>query len=150
MATGLSDIGEEFLIKSAFRDDIITEGANLQVTLYNESTDLLADGDDLGAVTTEPAGSAYARQSVALDTAEITTQLNPNNNFEAVLNQVSYDTSDSSQTVDGYLVTANFTSDVAGDSSATEHIILRGTLGTSSDLSQIDTFKASNTGLSVN
>lgn len=127
MSAVLTNIGEEWNAKNS------GDGATLSVGLYNDSTDAAGDTTDLGDLTTEPAGSAYARQS---DT--FTAATNNNNWGPVTSSQLTYDTSDSSQSVDAYFITATFTSTEAGDGGDTEHIIATGLLSQTRDLSQID------------
>jgi len=129
MAAVLTNIGEEYVAKNNL------DGASLTVGLYNDSTDTAGETTDLADLTTEPSGAAYARQT---DTFAVTQ--NGSSNAQADNdNQVTYDTSDSSQTVDAYFIVANFQSSFAGDGAATDHIIAIGSLSQSRDLSQIDT-----------
>ena len=129
MAAVLTNIGEEYVMKNN------VDGASLTVGLYNDGTDALSDTSDLANLTTEPAGSAYARQT---DTYAVTQ--NGSSNAQADNNnQLTYDTSDSTQAVDAYFIVANFQSSFNGDSSATDHIIATGLLSQSRDLSSVDT-----------
>ena len=132
MSAVLTNIGEEWNAKNS------GEGATLSVGLYNDSTDAAGDTTDLSDLTSEPSGSAYARQS---DSFTADTQ---NSNWGPVTSsQLTFDVSDSSQTVDAYFITATFTSTEAGDGGDTEHIIATGLLSQSRDLSQIDTLNLS-------
>lgn len=79
-----------------------TVNNGLQLTydygLYNDTTDLIAKADTATTnITTEPSGVAYARQSVTVTGTE-TGVYSGNNGFEV---SVTYDTSDSSGTVNG-------------------------------------------------
>lgn len=80
-----------------------TVNAGLQLTydygLYNDTTDSIvkADTDPATDITTEPSGAAYARQSVTVTGTE-TGVYSGNNGFEV---SVTYDTSDSTGTVNG-------------------------------------------------
>lgn len=130
MSAVLTNIGEEWYAKHA------GEGASVSVGLYNDSTDAASDTTDLGDLTTEPTGSAYARQSDTL------TASNQNTNWGPVTSsKLTFDTSDSSQSVDAYFLTATFTSTEAGDGGNTEHIIATGLLSQSRNLSDVDQFE---------
>ena len=52
--------------------------------------------------------------------------------------QVSFNTSDSSQDVDSWFLTATFTSEEAGDSGDTEHLIATGALSQTRNLADLD------------
>lgn len=125
----LTNIGEEYIVENN------ADGATVTVGLYNDSTDTLGETSTLSDITTEPSGAAYARQSSTVTTEQISGDFGFDND-----SQLSFDTSDSSQTVDAFFVVINFTSDtVAGDGSATDHLIGAGDLTQSRDLSSIDT-----------
>jgi hypothetical protein len=134
----LTDLGEEYLMKND------TGATNLDVGLYNDSTDAIGDTDDLSAITTEPSGSAYARQSAPVATADISGDWGFDND-----NQESWDTSDSSQSVDAYFLVANFQATDTGDGSPQDHLIATGALSQSRNLTDIDTLKISAGGIGV-
>lgn len=134
----LTDLGEEYYAK-------FDVGASaLDLGLYNDGTDAISDPDDLGAITTEPGGSAYARQSTAVTVTDLSGDWGFDND-----NEESFDTSDSSQTVDGYFFVANFQASDTGDSTAQDHLIATGALSQSRNLSDIDTLKISAGGIGV-
>lgn len=136
----LTDLGEEWLVKNG------ADGVTLTVGLYNDATDAIGDTDDLSAIGTEPGGAAYARQSITVSVADLSGDWGFDNDT-----QVSFDTSDSSQTVDGYLLIANFQASDTGDSAAQDHLIATGALSQQRNLSDIDTFdlEAGATGVTV-
>lgn len=134
----LTDLGEEWYAKNN------VDSATLDTGLYNDGTDAIADGDDLAAITTEPAGAAYARQATAVSAADLSGDWGFDND-----SQEQWDTSDSNQTVDGYFLVANFTAVDTGDSTATDHLIATGALSQSRNLSDIDTLKISAGGIGV-
>jgi hypothetical protein len=116
----LTNIGEEYVIENN------TNGATIDVGLYNDTTDALGETSTLSSITTEPAGASYARQTDTVTTEQISGDF-------------GFDTSDSSQTVDAFFVVINFTSDtVAGDGATTDHLVAAGDLSQSRDLSSID------------
>lgn len=125
MAFQLVDAGEEYLMKNGFG------GASIDTGLYNDSTDAIAetDADPSTAITTEPSGANYARQSST-----------PSASDEAgdwgISYSVSFTTDDSSSTVDGVFALINFNSTdsaINGD-----NIVYTAGLSQSRDLSQID------------
>lgn len=126
----LTNFGEEYIVENN------ADGATIIVGLYNDTTDTLDETDNLAAITTEPSGSAYARQTDTVTTAQISGDFGFDNDA-----QLTFDTSDSTQSVDAYFVAINFQSDtVAGDGSAVDNLIGAGDLSQTRDLSDIDTF----------
>lgn len=144
----LYDTGEEILIKNFFTDEL-TRPSSITIGLYNDSTDNLSDSGDVGDITTEPTGGSYSRQTVNFGTGDMTSSDNGNSNWEVTFDQLTFDTSDSSQTVDHYFVVINFQSEDKGDGSAQDHLLFDGGLSSTTDLSQVDTFNLDNTGTSV-
>jgi hypothetical protein len=129
MVNLLTDIGEEFVAENNL------DGTNITVGLYKDATDQLGDGSTLSDITTEPTGGSYARQSTATTSAQISGDFGIDTD-----NGITFDTSDSSQTVDAAFIVVNFQSDtVAGDGSATDHLIAAGDLSQSRDLSSVST-----------
>jgi len=147
MGTHLTVTGEQFFVEATFRTDLITRPSSVDIMVYNDSTDTLADTDNLSDVTTEPAGGNYQRQSVNLDQSTVTLSENGSNNWQAVFDQVSFDTSDSTQTVDAYAVVATFDATNSTGGNSGDNLIVAGSLGTSYDLSNVDTLNVSNTGV---
>jgi len=146
MTTQLHDTGEEWIIDTAFANDPGT--SSVTIGLYNDGTDGLSDSSDVGSITTEPSGSAYSRQSASIG-SNFSAQDN-SGNWEAIIDDVTFDTSDSSQSVDAYFVVVNFTSDDAGDSSASNHLLFTGSLDQTYDLGSVDSFTLSGSGISIN
>jgi hypothetical protein len=103
--------------------------------------DDLTDSSDVGDITTEPAGSAYARQTASLDTTDLTTSL-VSGNWEAEVATQNFDVSDSDGTVDAYFVIVTFEAETTSDSSAQDHLFWTDNLDKAYDLSNIsDTAK---------
>lgn len=129
----LTDIGEEWYTENDVGSFTVTIG------LYNDATDALTDSSTSSDITTEPSGSAYAPQSDTVTSTQISGNYGIQND-----SLISFDTSDSSQTVDAGYIEVTFTSDtVAGDSGDTQHLVAAGDLTQSRDLSQIDTLEIS-------
>jgi len=129
MVNLITNIGEEYLYENNANGETVTVG------LYEDATDSLGETDNLSAITTEPTGSAYSRQS---DT--VTTRISAGEYGFDNDGQISFDTSDSTQTVDAVFIVVNFQSDsVAGDGSATDNLVAAGDLSQSRDLSSVDT-----------
>lgn len=129
MANLVTNVGEEYLIEQ------VPQGATIRLGLYDDGTDSIGEADDVSAITSEPAGSAYSRQSSTVTTRQIGSDYGFDNDT-----QISFDTSDSSATVDHGAFIVEFDSAVAGDGGTpTEHLIGVAALSQSRDLSQIDT-----------
>lgn len=149
MTTQLHDTGEEFIIDYVFPDGA-TKPANVDVGLYNDSTDTLADSDDYGDITTEPTSGNYAQQSVSFDSAGFSAS-DSGGDWQATNDStVTFDVTNTSATVDSYFVLINFDSDDAGDGgTASDHLFWTGDLEQSRDLSQIDTLDVNTIGVSL-
>lgn len=118
----LHDPGEEYILKNDITAATIIWG------LYNTS-DGLADSDNLTAITTEPAGASYARQTQAVEAADSGGDWQFQNSAT-----ITFDTSDSSATVDGWFCLINFQSVDQGDGSPQDNLIATGTLSTTYNL----------------
>jgi len=94
MTNQLQNSGETFTLNNDL------SGVTYDVGLYNDATDALADADGYAAITTEPTGAAYAVQSQST----VTIQLDGNSDGQIVLDAVTFDVSDSSNTVDSVYV----------------------------------------------
>lgn len=149
MTTQLHDTGEEFIIDTVFRQDTLTRPASVNVGLFNDTTDGLSDGNDIGDITTEPTGAAYAAQTATLDAADF-SNTDSGGDWQTTIADQTFDTSDSSQDVDAYYVSVSFTADDTGDAGATEHLFWTGNLDQTYDLNSVDTLTLSGAGLKVN
>lgn len=147
MADVITVTGKQFFVESIFRTDLITRPGSVDVLLYNDSTDSLSETSNVGDITTEPSGAAYARQSVSIDGSSVSLTEDAGNNYEVTLNQVTFDTSDSSQTVDNYGIVANFDGTDSTGGNNGDNLIVTGSLSQSYDLSNVDTLNVSNTGI---
>jgi predicted RNA-binding protein (virulence factor B family) len=128
----LVDIGEEYFVTNN------VDGATLTVGLYNDSSDNLAEGSNVGNITTEPQnGSAYATVSVTFTASNIGGNWGVEN--DAVISYDFSDTTDDSVEVDTAFVTANFDSTAAG--SQGEHLIANPALSQSRKVGSIDTLE---------
>jgi len=135
----ITNIGEEYLIENN------AQGATVKVALYDDTTDGISDSSTLSDITTEPGGASYERQSSSVTTRQIGSDFGFDND-----SKLSFDTSDSSNTVDTAAFIINFNSDsVAGDSSPTDHLIGVADLSQSRDLSQIDIVEVASGDLEV-
>lgn len=127
MATQLHTLGEVFLLDGALT------GTDVEVGLYNDATDALTDGAVYDDITTEPSGAEYAAQT----TQAVTVEENADGNGQATYDDVTFDTSDSTQDVDA----AYIRDSVSGD------LLFTCSLDETYDLDSVDTFILSNTGL---
>ncbi len=128
MPANLHDLGENLVLTAALGS------RDMDVGLYNDSTDALSDSSAYADITTEPTGSAYSVQTSAGGTVSNNSGTN-----EIDLGSISFDTSDSTQTVDALYVRDT----TSGD------LIFTNTLDSGYDLSAIDTLDLSNVGLQL-
>lgn len=127
----LTNIGEEYVVKNG------AIGTGFVVGLYNDGTDAVSDTDDISDLTTIPSGGSYAAQSVTMEADD-------DGDWHAQSSaEITFDTSDSSETVDSYYIAKSFQAVDTSDGSATLHLLYTGALSQSRDLSQIDTLKLS-------
>lgn len=147
MSRILTDYGEEYFIQNGL-DSGTTAWS---VGLYDDSTDAISDTDDVGEITTEPAGTAYARQTSTFSPSD--EDGDANSLTEATINDssLSFDTSDSSVSVDSWFLVINYQSS-DGETTASDHLIATGALSQSYDLSSVDSLdiSAGGVGVSVN
>lgn len=135
MAELTTDIGEEYLVEQQPNGDTII------FALYDDSTDTITETDDVAAVTTEPTGSGYSRQSSAVTTEQLSGSGNGDWGYDND-SLVTFDVSDSTETVDHVAYIVNFDSAVAGDGgTAADHLIAVDPLSQSRDLSNYDTIE---------
>jgi hypothetical protein len=124
----LHDDGELIVLQSAF------DGRTVQVGLFNDSTDQLAESDGFSAITTEPSGSDYSAQSVSSpsvsqDAGTTTVEMG----------SLSFTVSNASASVDKVYVR----DDTSGD------LLFTNNLDQTYDLGSIDTLDLSNVGLEL-
>lgn len=131
MVNLITNVGEEWFYETN------TNGATVKIDLYNDSTDSLGESsqDPGTALTTRPSGASYSQQSDTVSTRNESGSVGIDND-----NKISFDTSDSSQTVDAAVIIVNFQSDtVAGQAGANDNIVAAGDLSQTRDLSSVDT-----------
>jgi len=136
VSTGLSDYGEEWQQKSAWRQDLITRDTTLEVLLFDDATDSLSDSSDVADITTEPTDGNYARQTVNLDNADVSLSISGGDlRAEAT---VTFDVDGTTGSVDAAATVLDFKSDIVNsESSQNAHHIYSATLDIGSvDLSQ--------------
>ena len=127
-----------------FRGDTITKPSGVTIGLFHDGEvsgdttngDDLNDSSDVGDISTEPTGSAYARQSASLDTTDFTVTYS-SGDWQVEIATQDFDVSDSDGTVDAYFVLVEFEADTTSDSSPTDHLLWTDTLDKAYDLSNI-------------
>lgn len=150
MVTQLHNTGEEVMLRDFFEESVDkTNISGLTIGLFSDNTDGLTDADDVDSITTDPNGSAYARATLSFGTSQFTAESNANGNWQVVFSDMTFDTSDSSNSVDAYYVEINFQSQETGDTSKSPHLLFTGDLDQSYDLTQIDSFTLSGAGLEI-
>jgi len=141
MASILTDLGEEYMITNNL------DSATFDVGLYNDASDAVSDSDDL-PLSSEPSDGNYTRQvDVSVSASDISGNWGIDND-----NVITFDVTDTTGTVDSYFFVANFQANDTGDGSATDHLILTGSLSQSYELSNLDTLEisAGTSGVTVN
>lgn len=149
MGTQLHDTGEEVIIRDFFEESV-SKPASVSVGLFSDGASTLSDNDDLAALANEPTGSAYNPQTLSFGQTDFTAEDNTSGNWQVVFSDLTYDVSDSSESVDAYYVSINFQSNDTGDTSAQDHLLFTGDLDQTYDLTSIDSFTLSGAGLEIN
>lgn len=142
MASILTDLGEEWMITNNL------DSASVDVGLYDDSTDSISDTDDVADITTEPSDGNYTRQSgIDVSASDISGDWGIDND-----GTVTFDVSGTTGDVDSYFFVVNFQANDTGDSSATDHLVVTGSLSQSYALSNLDTLEisAGTAGVTVN
>lgn len=147
MASIMTDFGEEYYHRTGTGD--LSEISTWEVGIYDDSTDNIAEGDDVGAIDTEPGNTNYSRQSI---TASNVTFAQSGGDIENDVPDVTFDLSDnsSSNTVDSWFVVIEYqATTVSSDGSATAHLVLTGDLSQEYTLSNVDNLQVQNVGFSL-
>lgn len=125
----LTDLGEEYAVKNGL------VGSGFVVGLYLDATDDIQENEDLSDITTEPTGAAYDYQSAVLEAAD-------DGDWHGRANAtITFDTSDSNETVDSYYIAKSFQAVDTSDGAPVLHLLSTGALSQSRDLSQIDSLE---------
>lgn len=138
MSDQLTVTGKQFINESAFRTDLITRPGSIDILLFNDSTDNLSETSNLSDITTEPGSGNYTRQSVSLDSSDITVSEDGSNNYEVDIANLTFDTTGESQSVDGWGIVVNFDGTDSTNGNNDDNLIANGSLSQEYDLSQID------------
>ncbi len=127
VSTGYTDVGEEWSQKLTWRSDLITRDTTLDVLLYDDSTDALDDASDIGDITTELSGGNYARQTLNLDSSDISLSIV--NDKLRVTGTVTFDLNSTTGTFDAYGLVNDFQSDVVNsETTDNPHLVATATL----------------------
>ncbi len=127
VSTGYSNVGEEWAQKFAFRQDTITRDTTVEILLFNDATDVTDDTSDIGDITTEPTDGNYVRQTVNLDSTDVTLSI-VNGDLRAEA-EVTFDVDGTTGTVDATGNVVDFQSDVVNaETGANPHLIYTGLL----------------------
>lgn len=145
MANLLFDTGKEFLAKYVFEESV-DKPSSVDVGLYHESDDNLSETDDIDDITTEPNGSNYSRQSVDFGSTDWSTEFS-DGDWDAFFDEITFDLSDSDNTVDSYFVVINFEAD--GDDSANDHLFFSSDLSQEYELNNLDQLDGSEGGVTI-
>lgn len=178
MTTGLHNTGEEFLLDRAFaleHDGSTAPESTVELTLFLDAAtssddgsitgDELTDDSDIGGITTEPdTATTYDRQTLTFGNAHddgsapgFTIQKNASGNYEALLGDVTFDTSQITSgdetpiPVDAYAVIVEYDSDEAADGGTpAKHLFFTGDLAQEFDLNDISEFTLTGSTISIN
>jgi hypothetical protein len=110
MTFGLKDAGEEFMMRMSYETDV-DRPDNLTVGLYEDGVDDLNDVNNVNAITTEPEGQSYARQSLSFganNDIEIDVDVSSQSNWLVRLDDLVFDVTDSERWVDGVFVVCEY------------------------------------------
>lgn len=132
----LTDYGEDYTVNNGLDSGTVTWDVGLYDDASSGTTgDSISDSSTLSSITTEPAGSNYARQSDTFSPAD----KDGSGEHDATDNdnQLSFDTSDSSAVVDSWFLVINFQSN--SQTAAEDNLVATGALSQEYDLSNVDT-----------
>jgi len=138
MADKLTVTGKQFVNESAFRTDLITRPGSIDILLLNDSTDSLSETSNVGDITTEPGSGNYTRQTVSLDSSDITVSEDGSNNYEVTIKNLTFDTENESQNVDGWGLVVDFDGTDSTGGNNGNNLIATGSLSQQYDLGQVD------------
>jgi len=130
MARLLTDLGEEYICKNNLSNVSLTVG------VYDDSTDVIFDTDDITEISTEPQNTNYSRKTTTFSVVDINGDWGIKSD-----NRLSFDFTDltSTKEVDSYFIVDTFTAKDVGESSDSLHLIGTGALSKTYDLSVEDT-----------
>lgn len=148
MPTQLHNTGEEVILRDFFEESV-SKPSSISIGLFLDSEDDLDDGSDIENVNTEPQGSEYSRETLSFGESDFTAESNSVDNWQVVFADLTYDTSDSTQDVDAYMVVISYESQETEDSDSQEHLLFTGDLDQTYDLESIDSFTLSGAGLEI-
>jgi len=115
-STGYTDVGEEWAQKNAWRQDLVTRDTTVEVLVFDDSTDATSDTSDVGDITTEPSDGNYTRQTVDLDSSDVTLSID-DGNLRATAT-VTFDMDGTTGSADAWGAVVDFQSDVVNSEGA--------------------------------
>lgn len=130
-SNGLHDTGAEWENKRAYRSDDLEGSNELEIALYDDSTDDLEDADDVDDITTEPDDGNYERQIITIDSNDIELT----NRGMTFL--TTFDTEDTTGVIDSVAIIVVFESD--DDDSPEPHLLTTIPIG-SAELDDVSGF----------
>jgi len=125
--------GELYVQRTAFKANQVTRPSQITILLYNQSTDQVTDNGNLSSIATEPTGSQYSRQTVSLDSSDIT--IADNGDIEAQLKDLTFTVADSTQTINAYGVIASYDATLLSQGNNGDNLIAYSQLQSTIDLS---------------
>lgn len=125
----MTDYGWEYNLGCGYTDGQ-TSVTSFTAGMYDDSVDDIQQTDDIEAITSEPTGAGYVRQSAATSGTALVFSAG---RWRAELETTTFDVSDSTETVQSGFIAADFQAD--GDASPTTHLLVTGALGGVIDLS---------------
>jgi len=109
-SSGYTNVGEELAQKLTWRQDLVTRDTTLEVLVFDDATDTTSDTSDVGDITTEPTDGNYTRQTVTLDSADVTLSIDAGD-LRATAT-VTFDMDGTTGTADAWGAVVDFQSDV--------------------------------------
>lgn len=141
MTFQLHDTGKQYSTRVQLND--VTPVSSVQIGLFNDSSDNLAASDDVADINTEPQGASYSRQTVSAP-SDVTFALS-GTQYNGEYVDLTFDTSDSSQTIDGYFEGINY--QTTSEGSASLHLHSTQSIGNTLDLTNVDQLILTGTGI---
>jgi len=129
VSSGYTNLGEEWAQKYVYRQDLTgTRDTTLEVLLFDDSTDSTDDTSDVGDITTEPTDGNYTRQTINLDSADVSLSLT-SGDVRATA-QVTFDVTNTTGQIDAVGAILDFQSTVVNSEGAQNpHLIYTGSIG---------------------
>lgn len=148
MARILTNFGEEYAVQNGLDSGTAT----WDVGLYDDASagttgDAIADADNVAAITTEPAGTSYARQADTFSLADVDGDVAGLLDGSTNDTKLSFNTSDSTANVDSWFLVINF--QASSQTALTDNLVATGALSQAYDLSNVDQLDISAGGVGI-